>query len=124
MKHKENTDLEYFNVYSNYRSQLKAFKKIQFDPFRRRERIDFYFNDTNFMETTLGQLNFFRWFLENDLLAYISTHYADIEEDMLFNQKESADDIGSKKKQKTFQKPNTFANNMSHYTGLTTISFS
>ena len=31
----------YFNVYLNYRAQLKAFKKIQFDPFRRRERITF-----------------------------------------------------------------------------------
>ena len=31
-----NGNLHYFNVYSNYRSQLKAFKKIKFDPFRRK----------------------------------------------------------------------------------------
>lgn len=59
---------EYFNVYSSYRSQLKAFKKIQFDPFRRRERIDFYYKEGEFIETTIGQLNFFRWFVENKLL--------------------------------------------------------
>lgn len=123
-KNIDNNEFEYFNVYSNYRSQLKAFKKIQFDPFRRRERIDFYFNDVNFMETTLGQLNFFRWFLDNDLLDYISVHYEEIESDMILNQKESiksADDkVGSKK----HTKASTFVNNMSQYTGSTTISFS
>lgn len=78
----------YFNVYSNYRSQLKAFKKIKFDPFRRRERIKFFYTPTDYVETTIGQLNFFRWFVENGLLAYVTEHYNDIEKDMNLNQKE------------------------------------
>ena len=57
----KNGKQEYFNVYMNYRSQLKAFKKVLFDPFRRRSRITFYYDKTNYINTTIGQLNFFRW---------------------------------------------------------------
>ena len=46
------------NVYISYKSQLRALFKKQFDPFCRRNRIDFYFNDTEFITTTVGQLNF------------------------------------------------------------------
>jgi hypothetical protein len=67
---------------------LKAFKKIKFDPFRRRERIKFYYDDQHYVETTIGQLNFFRWFVENDLLAYVKDHYEDIEKDMNVHQKD------------------------------------
>jgi hypothetical protein len=34
------------------------------------------------METTIGQLNFFKWAIENNIIDYIRTHYADIEQDM------------------------------------------
>ena len=47
-----------FNVFLSYRSQLNAYSKKQFDPFCRRNRIDFYFNDNEFITTTVGQLNF------------------------------------------------------------------
>ena len=47
-----------FNVFLSYRSQLNAYSKKQFDPFCRRNRIDFYFNETQFITTTVGQLNF------------------------------------------------------------------
>ena len=46
------------NVYISYKSQLRTLFKKQFDPFCRRNRIDFYFNDTEFITTTVGQLNF------------------------------------------------------------------
>ena len=45
---------EYFNVYLNYRSQLKAFKKTQFDPFRRRERISFCVDNKNSTDARLS----------------------------------------------------------------------
>jgi hypothetical protein len=67
-----------FIVYLNYKSQLKAFSKKLFDPFCRRERILFQVTSCDPFETTVGQLNFFRWAFEKDILSYIRTHYADI----------------------------------------------
>jgi hypothetical protein len=68
-----------FVVYLNYKSQLKAFSKKLFDPFCRRERILFQcgINHESF-ETTVGQLNFFRWAYEKDILSYIREHLQDI----------------------------------------------
>jgi hypothetical protein len=35
-----------------------------------------------FIQTTIGQLNFFKWALENGVVAYIESHYGTIEDDM------------------------------------------
>jgi len=67
-----------FIVYLNYKSQLKAFSKKMFDPFCRRERILFQCGTYEPFETTVGQLNFFRWAFEKDILGYIRTHLIDI----------------------------------------------
>ena len=40
------------------------------------------------METTIGQLNFFKWAIENKILDYIEMHYSAIEDDM--NQRNSS----------------------------------
>lgn len=69
-------------VHSHYRSQLKAFSKQRFDPFKRRERIIFELNSDNSIETTVGQLNFFRWSIETGVLQYVMDHRCDIEKDM------------------------------------------
>ena len=69
-------------VHSNYRSQLKAFSKQQFDPFRRRERIIFEFENHHTIETTVGQLNFFRWAIESGVLQYVMDNKDVIETDM------------------------------------------
>ena len=34
------------------------------------------------IQTTIGQLNFFKWALENNILDYINKHLDDIEKDM------------------------------------------
>jgi hypothetical protein len=75
------------NVYLSYKAQLRAYSKKQFDPFCRRNRIDFYFNDTDFITTTVGQLNFFRWALQNNVIEYIMENYEVIEDDMNENTK-------------------------------------
>ena len=70
------------NVYIEYKNQLKAFSKKQFDPFCRRERIQF----TKFgrkIQTTIGQLNFFRWAQFNNIVEYVKLHNTEIELDML-----------------------------------------
>jgi hypothetical protein len=71
-----------YNVYVDYRSQLKAFSKHNFDPFRRRDRIRYFYNDSDFVFTTVGQLNFFKWAIENGIVDYIHNHRAEIEQDM------------------------------------------
>ena len=51
---------------------------------------------TNFCQetiiTTVGQLNFFRWAIENNILDYINNNYSIIEQDMILNGKKSAKD--------------------------------
>jgi hypothetical protein len=68
-----------FIVYLNYKSQLKAFSKKLFDPFCRRERILFQCGNAEPFETTVGQLNFFRWAFEKDILSYVKEYLADIQ---------------------------------------------
>lgn len=76
-----------FNIYLNYKTQLKAYSKKQFDPFCRRERIVFKpiagTSAHGAFVTTIGQLNFFRWTLQNKVLDYANQHLAEIEDDMV-----------------------------------------
>lgn len=71
-----------FVVYLNYKLQLKAYSKKFFDPFCRRDRIYFYYKDDTYLETTVGQLNFFKWIIEHNIINYIKNNYEDIEFDM------------------------------------------
>ena len=77
-----NNKTKNFIVYLDYKSQLKAYSKKQFDPFCRRERILFFDHEGKEIVTTVGQLNFFRWSLENNILDYILDHFEEIENDM------------------------------------------
>lgn len=71
-----------FKVYNDYKLKLKAYSKKRFDPFCRWERISIPYNDSQFMETTIGQLNFFKWAIENKIIDYITENYDVIESDM------------------------------------------
>lgn len=71
-----------FLVYTNYKSQLKAYSKKLFDPFCRRERIMFQIPGQEMFQTTVGKLNFFRWALERGVLDYIKMNLAKIESAM------------------------------------------
>ena len=72
------------NIYHSYTSQLRTFSKHQFDPFRRHQRILFlYDNDTKSVETTVGQMNFFRWAIETGVLDYIVANRDDLEKSMV-----------------------------------------
>ena len=92
-----------FIVYLDYKSQLKAYSKKQFDPFCRRERISFIDHDNNELITTVGQLNFFRWAIENNILDYIKENYEIIENDMnnslrnLYKKKDGTDNSRRKR---------------------------
>jgi hypothetical protein len=76
-------NLRKFNMYIDYRAQLKSFSKMYFDPFRRHERISYMLNDNELpIETTIGQLNLFRWFFKNYIYEYITINYNDISKNM------------------------------------------
>ena len=76
-----NKIIRQFNTYHAYKSQLKSFSKKKFDPFCRRDRIIFDCNG-NEIETTVGQLNFFKWAIDNLIIDYIKNNYGEIEDDM------------------------------------------
>ena len=79
---KENNKEERFKVYDDYKLKLKAYSKKRFDPFCRWERITIPYGNSKCIQTTLGQLNFFKWALENKIIQYIEENYEDIEKDM------------------------------------------
>jgi hypothetical protein len=71
-----------FKVYMDYKLKLKAYSKKRFDPFCRWERINIPYKDGDYIQTTIGQLNFFKWALENEVIDYINENYITIEKDM------------------------------------------
>lgn len=75
-------NMERFKVFNSYKLELKAYNKVRFDPFSRRERIMIPYNDNMCLQTTIGQLNFFKWAIENQVLEYIEKNYEEIETDM------------------------------------------
>ena len=79
---KDNNQTIRFKVYIDYKLKLKAYSKKRFDPFCRWERIQIPYKNNSFIQTTIGQLNFFRWVLENKVLDYIKKNYDDIIKDM------------------------------------------
>jgi hypothetical protein len=75
------------NLYLDYRAQLKSYAKINFDSFRRHDRISFCldYDKKEFIETTIGQLNFFRWAFNNKIINYALINYDKIYQNMIDN---------------------------------------
>ena len=71
-----------FNINISYKAQLKSYKKKYFDPFRRKKKFFFIIDQSNnkksIILTTIGQLNFFRWAITNDIINYTETNYKNI----------------------------------------------
>lgn len=107
---KRNKKTHFISIYDSYKSNLKAFSKKAFDPFRRKQKL--YLNyeykekkntskgykivftpkqvrKTNYIDTTIGQLNFFKWIIDNDIYTYIKDNKKTIENDMVNSQKEN-----------------------------------
>ena len=95
-----------FRVYNDYKLKLKAYSKRRFDPFCRWERIKVPFGDQMYsIETTIGQLNFFKWAIENKIIDYIEQNYNEIEYDMNSNNsisktKKHNDSLGKTRKRR------------------------
>jgi hypothetical protein len=71
-----------FKVYTDYKLKLKAYSKKRFDPFCRWDRISVPYTASSSVQTTIGQLNFFKWIIESSIIQYIEEHYDEIEADM------------------------------------------
>ena len=71
-----------FKVYNDYKLKLRSYSKKRFDPFCRWERITIPYDDTTSVQTTIGQLNFFKWAIENEVIDFIQDNYKTIENDM------------------------------------------
>lgn len=80
-------DIKKINLYLDYRAQLKSYAKVNFDSFRRHNRITFVIDpDTHdCIETTVGQLNFFRWAFNNSVIDYAVKNYDRIHQNMVEN---------------------------------------
>jgi hypothetical protein len=71
-----------FKVYLDYKLMLRSYSKKNFDPFCRWDRISIPYKTDSFLQTTLGQLNFFKWAFDNNVIDYIESNYDAIEKDM------------------------------------------
>jgi hypothetical protein len=92
----KNGDTKMYFPFKSYKSQLKAYSKKFCDPFCRRERVVFdYHNNViinfnpniklghkEYIITTIGQLNFFRFAIQDNIINYAMEHITDIENDM------------------------------------------
>lgn len=87
IKEEDSHKIKKVNLYLDYRAQLKSYAKINFDSFRRHNRISFIIdNNTNdFIETTIGQLNFFRWAFNNNVIKFAVDNYEKIHQNMSDN---------------------------------------
>ena len=95
--------LKRFKVYFDYKLKLKAYRKRRFDPFCRWDRISIPYKNGTCIETTIGQLNFFKWAIENKVIDYIYENYDEIEKDMnnrnsTSKRKENTDNNKTRKK--------------------------
>jgi hypothetical protein len=110
-KLKENNIENTFNVYLSYKQQLKAYQKKHFDPFSRGDRIPYFMKDSCII-TTIGQLNFFKWFISKKVYEYVLVNYNAIENDMnkknKFNKKVKKEKPNKKQKTYPNYQSNTF----------------
>ncbi|ARF11351.1 hypothetical protein Klosneuvirus_1_208 [Klosneuvirus KNV1] len=105
---------EIFVVHISYKAQLRTHKKKYFDPFRREKGIKkflYYFDKdkTTSLCTTLGQLNFFKWALQNDIIKYVNENYTVILKTMAKTKKAESEKKKDKKNSET--KTDTDENN-------------
>ena len=77
--------VELFNVYDSYRAYLNAYKKRRFDPINRGATFLLVYHSPAFHDdeeyqivTSLSQLNFFKWFIDNMVYRYMELHYDEL----------------------------------------------
>tara|TARA_B110000285_G_scaffold190263_1_gene217410 strand:+ start:1237 stop:1692 length:456 start_codon:yes stop_codon:yes gene_type:complete len=68
---------DFFYINDEYKNQLKSFNKKFFDPYKRNNKFELEHKRKKII-TTVGQMNFFKWAIENKIIDYIIIHYKEI----------------------------------------------
>lgn len=85
------TPTKEINVWLDYKACLDSYTKKKFDPFKRdhdgyaKFEVSVNYPDLPLLkkwETTVGQLNFFRWCIKNKILDYVLKNLKKIKDDM------------------------------------------
>ena len=103
----------YFDVYSSYKKNIKHYKKIYFDPFRRKCHVTInYDNENKLLVTTVGQMNFFRWAMQNYVIEYIENNLTSIQKmgNVVQNNIQKMGNVVQNNIQKTHALPNESIN--------------
>lgn len=103
-KYRTTIDNNKTDVYMLYKLMLKSYSKSSFDPFSRKNKLIFYYkydcdcgeDCKHYIETSCGQLSFFKWCFDNNILDYVVKNLNIIEKDMKDSLKEK---INTKKRQ-------------------------
>ena len=93
-----------FDVHINYKAQLKSYKKRYFDPFKRKRKFNYKYivnGEEKNLYTTIGQLNFFRWAIGNEIIDFVEKYLPQITKAMNLSNKEE------KKKRKNDKSTNS-----------------
>jgi hypothetical protein len=86
-----------FNMFMDYKAQLKAYSKRFFDPFCRRERIEIRNANGEAQTTTVAQMNFVKWMVVNKVGEYALRHKETIEQDMMEVSKKNKEEEKTKR---------------------------
>ena len=87
-------DDKFVDVYNSYKTQLRTFKKKNFDPFRRHGKRQWYLANERH-DTTLGQLCFLKWVIGLGIIEYIETNLTKISQAMKEHLSRGPDPIGA-----------------------------
>lgn len=73
------------HIYNNFKLNLKSYSKKLFDPFCRGNRIVLAIGPDNYLETTVGQLNFFRFVIDYKILDEYEKHKEFVDKAMVLH---------------------------------------
>lgn len=79
----KNLSKSLYYVYRQYKLRLKSYSKKLFDPFCRGFRIRMLIEGQRLIETTVGQLNFFKWIIEDNIIQLYEKNIEDVNKYML-----------------------------------------
>jgi hypothetical protein len=65
-------------IYDDLKDMLKLYKRERFDLFCRVKGVKFFYGKERPLETTMGQMNIFRWIFNNRILHLIEKNYNEI----------------------------------------------
>lgn len=66
----------------DYQKNLSAYNKRNMDPFARKNKISIMVNGKESRNSTVGQLNFFRWFIKNGISSFLQKNKVLVEDHM------------------------------------------